>query len=751
MFENKEDTKYVLTTIAQSLSGNNVALNHKFYIWKGIGRNGKGIMRDFIQRTFGSYYDPMPIEYLNKSKHGESATAADEAIASKKNCRIVKDFEHDALNEDIGHSELKKSIASLADGLKVSIELTTPWIDKDPEDIVAYSAYIEAIGVHSVKLDFNTAACNGYGHYTYSLFFESASLRSLTIEQDFVDLSDFSKLSNGNLESLTVDILLHSFAPVDRRRSGENPCDYHYGVPKDRPNNMFECIESFGQALLYNKTLTNLELSNFCSAIQPTDTDKNDNYYNRECSQSDPPIQLVDEISSLLLVNNTLQLITFDNLNIISVAFLQGLGQNNSLKVLNLINDIFGSLEQVNDYIRVRNDITHYKNDGKFNFDCQLSSLLNKLEVPNCIVGTKFQDKKRTITIDNVIKAGTLSEPDVPALIKLATRSPFGKGSETVFDEQVRRGLQIEGHRIKVEDVYVCGIPPKVLNMLASPGAVIEPKLYKIHIYEQGGHFNTHIDTPHASNHIGTLVLAMGSDYQGGEFIIECGDETKTVKLDINGPNQWIMFYNDCRHRVAHVTSGVRVVMQFDLYQEVSSDIEYNWLNVGDDDGDIAFDGSHYVQDKMVKSEQDNKRIVEGIESTIKRVEGHNLAIMLRHNYYDFVASGDLKTIDALVWQQIKISHPDCYIAPMIVKTKSSYDRSSLIARVGVSIIGLESNHTTMVTGLVCEKLKHLYNQEYIEYTGNEAQPELNSYGVACIVIPNFEIVDLKIDSEEES
>eukprot|EP01132_Coremiostelium_polycephalum_P001014 gene1014-1284_t len=81
--------KYILTTIGQCLSGNNTSFNHKFYVWKGVGRNGKGILRDLIQRSFGCYYDPMPIEYLNKTKNGEHATAADEVIARKKNARIV--------------------------------------------------------------------------------------------------------------------------------------------------------------------------------------------------------------------------------------------------------------------------------------------------------------------------------------------------------------------------------------------------------------------------------------------------------------------------------------------------------------------------------------------------------------------------------------------------------------------------------------------------------------------------------------
>eukprot|EP01133_Synstelium_polycarpum_P013628 gene13628-16044_t len=335
--------------------------------------------------------------------------------------------------------------------------------------------------------------------------------------------------------------------------------------------------------------------------------------------------------------------------------------------------------------------------------------------------------------------AGTISEPDVQALIKLATWSHLGR--ETIFYDRFRKGLEIKGGRIKFGG-YSGFLPPQAsLNMLASPGSMIIPELYKIHIYEQGGHFDTHTDTPHSSNHIGKLFMTMGSDYQGGEFIVQCGDETKTVKLDINGPNQWIMFYNDCRHRVANVTSGVRVVMQFDLYQEVSSDIGYKWLNVGgsedqyeDYDAKDTDDESSEVMETMVNSQKETQRLLCKMESTMKRVEGHNLAIMLKHNYYHSVASGELENIDALVWQQVKINHPDCYIAPMIIFTKKP-KYSIIIDSVEAQVFGLDTG-VTIVTGLGCDQPVGIY----LEHNGKHSRR--TRYGTTCIVVPNCDVVE---------
>lgn len=88
MMETEQDKKCVLMELAQCLIA--IPMKEQFYVWKGLGRNGKGVLRDFVKNTFGpDYFDVMDIDYLNKSKHGQSVNAADEILAKKKNCRIV--------------------------------------------------------------------------------------------------------------------------------------------------------------------------------------------------------------------------------------------------------------------------------------------------------------------------------------------------------------------------------------------------------------------------------------------------------------------------------------------------------------------------------------------------------------------------------------------------------------------------------------------------------------------------------------
>jgi DnaJ family protein A protein 2 len=83
-----------------------------------------------------------------------------------------------------------------------------------------------------------------------------------------------------------------------------------------------------------------------------------------------------------------------------------------------------------------------------------------------------------------------------------------------------------------------------------------------MHIYEVGGHFEKHKDTIHAPNHYATLVMGLNSEYTGGELVLEANG--KDHILDVK--NGYAIFLTDMNHQVKEVTSGTRIVLQFDLY-----------------------------------------------------------------------------------------------------------------------------------------------------------------------------------------
>lgn len=55
----------------------------------------------------------------------------------------------------------------------------------------------------------------------------------------------------------------------------------------------------------------------------------------------------------------------------------------------------------------------------------------------------------------------------------------------------------------------------------------MDANLYKLRLYEEGGHFKKHRDTEKEPGMFGTLVIQLPSFYQGGELIVEHGGASK--------------------------------------------------------------------------------------------------------------------------------------------------------------------------------------------------------------------------------
>jgi len=162
------------------------------------------------------------------------------------------------------------------------------------------------------------------------------------------------------------------------------------------------------------------------------------------------------------------------------------------------------------------------------------------------------------------IEAGTVLKPDLDMLMKYAKPAPFGKGSETVLDTDVRLAYELDGNILKIDEEMskkiknICYI---VSNRLMVD---VEARFYKMHIYPTGGHFEEHRDTVHDKNHIGTLVVELPVEHKGGELHV---DNKILEKPKRDNCITYAAFFNDVPHHVATVTSGTRVVLQYDLYQ----------------------------------------------------------------------------------------------------------------------------------------------------------------------------------------
>lgn len=238
--------------------------------------------------------------------------------------------------------------------------------------------------------------------------------------------------------------------------------------------------------------------------------------------------------------------------------------------------------------------------------------------------------------VEKKISCGTLMNPNITQLLNAAKGSSFGKGTETVYDENVRKGKEITAKQL----TFVKKVKPKTdsdeaaanydddfsfeeliketLIMKHLPADFLgenngtEVRFYKMAIYEPGGHFQVHRDTVHAASHKATLLIEVRSDHEGGELKFEKNGEEfvwnltnksdsteaplkefipkstslkKSKKEGSNNDIRWCIFYTDIQHQVEPIRAGVRIVLQFDIYSSENplvEDVEKTKDKVGD-------------------------------------------------------------------------------------------------------------------------------------------------------------------------
>ncbi|OAX33687.1 hypothetical protein K503DRAFT_504045 [Rhizopogon vinicolor AM-OR11-026] len=170
-------------------------------------------------------------------------------------------------------------------------------------------------------------------------------------------------------------------------------------------------------------------------------------------------------------------------------------------------------------------------------------------------------------------EAGTLMNPDVSVLQKHATPSPFGRGKETTIDPSYRNGTELKARELKLSAAEHQRVLDHIYQNLTSAmfvGKDLKIKLYKLVIYEAGGHFNWHRDSTHSDAHHGTVLLALNTEWEGGDFMLRHGGVEVNVDMHptaIQNKSRPIVaaFYTDTEHKVMPVTNGVRLVLQYDV------------------------------------------------------------------------------------------------------------------------------------------------------------------------------------------
>ena len=163
-------------------------------------------------------------------------------------------------------------------------------------------------------------------------------------------------------------------------------------------------------------------------------------------------------------------------------------------------------------------------------------------------------------------------------LIKLARKAPFGKGSQTVLDTNVRSAWEIDADKISFRNAewkdYIGQILKKVKKGLGIEERDISASLYKLLIYEKGDFFLPHKDSEKEKGMFASLVIGLPSKHEGGVLYIRFDGREEAIDFSIAANNYkmpYVAFFADCEHEIKPVTSGYRICLVYNLIQKGGS------------------------------------------------------------------------------------------------------------------------------------------------------------------------------------
>lgn len=160
---------------------------------------------------------------------------------------------------------------------------------------------------------------------------------------------------------------------------------------------------------------------------------------------------------------------------------------------------------------------------------------------------------------------------DLRALVRAGTPAVFGEGTTTRHDPRVRSGLQLDASRVALASVDLDAVLAEIAERLLGASSATLPtcRLHGVQLYREGDAFVAHRDTPRGEQHLGTLVLALPSPFEGGELVtsVPWFESMAWGAALAHAPDHlpWAAFFGDVPHEVLPVRRGTRVTVSFEL------------------------------------------------------------------------------------------------------------------------------------------------------------------------------------------
>jgi len=170
-----------------------------------------------------------------------------------------------------------------------------------------------------------------------------------------------------------------------------------------------------------------------------------------------------------------------------------------------------------------------------------------------------------------------LKPTQAKSLIAAARVAPFGKGTQTLVDTKVRKTFEIDASQITLSAAWKQAITEVVSQVATDLGLAdqqLRAELYKLLLYERGGHFQRHRDSEKQNRMVGSLIVMLPTSFEGGELVIQHESSRETFSFEnakANSTPNYVAFYADCEHEVRKVTHGRRLCLAYNLIIEKPS------------------------------------------------------------------------------------------------------------------------------------------------------------------------------------
>ncbi|KAJ5114130.1 hypothetical protein N7456_002664 [Penicillium angulare] len=172
------------------------------------------------------------------------------------------------------------------------------------------------------------------------------------------------------------------------------------------------------------------------------------------------------------------------------------------------------------------------------------------------------------------------SKERLKQLISDCEPATFGYKKEDILDPSYRNAGKLDPNRFacnfhpcehgileNIEQILLPGLNNTEQNTL--PFRKLSVELYKLNIYSgPNGVFRKHVDTPRCESQIGSLVICLPCQFEGGDLAVRHDGKEVVFNWEERSSDtiQWAAFYSDCEHEIKTITNGDRITLTYNLF-----------------------------------------------------------------------------------------------------------------------------------------------------------------------------------------